>query len=56
MKCDTCINARAILSENGWHYVCALSSKASSKCITGAKSQYVKSHEKESTNHESMAR
>lgn len=48
MRCDTCINARAILSENGWHYVCALSSKASSKCITGVKIQYTKSPEKES--------
>lgn len=48
MKCDTCINARAILSENGWHRVCNLSSKSALRCITGEKSQYTKFHEKES--------
>lgn len=48
MKCDTCINARAIMSENGWHYVCGLSSKLASRCITGEKNQYTKFHEKES--------
>lgn len=47
MKCDTCINARAILSENGWHRVCNLSSKSALRCITGEKSQYTKFHEKE---------
>lgn len=48
IKCDTCINARAILSENGWHRVCNLSSKSASRCITGEKNQYTKFHEKES--------
>ena len=48
MKCDTCINARAILSENGWHRVCNLSSKSALRCITGEKNQYTKFHEKES--------
>lgn len=42
MLCDTCINARAILSENGWHRVCSLSSKSASRCIIGEKSQYIK--------------
>lgn len=42
MLCDTCINARAILSENGWHHVCNLSSKSASRCIIGEKSQYIK--------------
>lgn len=36
------INARAILSENGWHRVCSLSSKSALRCIIGEKSQYIK--------------
>ena len=34
-KCDRCLNRRLIVSENGFHYVCALSDKAAMLCITG---------------------
>ena len=26
-RCDTCLNSRAIISENGYHSVCCLSQK-----------------------------
>ena len=42
MKCDTCLNSRPIISENGIHYVCCLSNKASANCLTGKRDQYIK--------------
>ena len=41
MKCDTCLNSRPIVSENGIHFNCCLSSKAAMKCMTGEKDGYV---------------
>ena len=35
MKCDKCLHSRAIVSENGIHCVCTLSSKTATKCLTG---------------------
>ena len=32
-KCDLCINSRAIISENGLHYICCLSEKKAMECI-----------------------
>lgn len=34
-KCDRCLYRRLIVSENGFHYVCALSYKAATLCIKG---------------------
>lgn len=36
-KCDRCFNRRLLLSENGYHYVCALPDKQAVLCITGKK-------------------
>lgn len=33
MKCETCINSRPIISENGIHYICCLSPRKSRNCI-----------------------
>jgi len=32
-KCDTCINSRPIISENGIHHNCMFSSKRAIKCL-----------------------
>lgn len=42
MKCDTCWNSRPIVSENGIHYICCLSSTSALKCMTGKKKGYIK--------------
>lgn len=39
-KCDTCINSRTIVSENGYHSICTLSSKAAINCMTGKTDSY----------------
>lgn len=41
MKCDKCANTRTVLSENGWHYTCCLSSRAQTNCILGKKDRFV---------------
>lgn len=41
MKCDYCMNSRPIVSENGIHYACCLSSKAAMKCIVGDKDSFI---------------
>lgn len=40
-KCRTCLNSRAIMSENGWHYICCLSKKKTTDCTTNKKDYYV---------------
>ena len=40
--CDTCLNSRPIVSENGIHYTCCLSSRAAIQCLTGKKDGYIK--------------
>ena len=32
-ECEKCKNSRPIISENGWHYICTLSSKKSLQCM-----------------------
>lgn len=39
MKCDNCLNARRIISENGLHSICCLSEKVAMDCIMGKKDQ-----------------
>jgi len=33
MKCDTCINSRPVISENGIHSVCCLSARKARNCV-----------------------
>jgi len=40
-KCDLCINSRAIISENGRHYICCLSEKKAMECIMNYYSRFV---------------
>ena len=39
-NCSTCVHRRPIISENGLHYVCALSRVASTNCIKGIKDRF----------------
>ena len=41
MKCDNCLNARRIISENGLRSLCCLSEKIAMDCIMGKKDQRV---------------
>lgn len=41
MKCDNCLNARRVISENGLHSICCLSEKVAMDCIMGKKDQRV---------------
>lgn len=48
MKCDTCLHhCRSVVSENGLHFICGLSARAASNCITGKKDHYVEDHFRE---------
>ena len=35
-RCDTCLNSRVIISENGYHSVCCLSDKEAVACVVDA--------------------
>ena len=39
-RCDTCLNSRLIISENGYNFVCCLSQKKAVDCITKQKDYY----------------
>lgn len=41
IDCETCLNSRGIISENGMHRICSLSEKTSMDCITGKKDRYL---------------
>lgn len=41
MKCDNCLNARRIISENGLHSICCLSEKVAMDCLMEKKDQRV---------------
>lgn len=41
MKCDNCLNARRIISENGLHSVCSLSDRVAMNCLVGKKDQRI---------------
>lgn len=47
MKCETCMNSRPVLSENGWHDLCALPSIDAIYCMTGREDNYVPNPHKE---------
>ena len=40
-KCDKCLNTRIIVSENGRHRICCLSSKKAVNCMTGKKDYFI---------------
>lgn len=40
-KCEECLHSRPIISENGYHYICCLSSKKATDCMIGKESQFV---------------
>lgn len=40
-KCDSCLNSRMVVSENGLHSVCCLSKKKAVDCMLGKKDNYV---------------
>lgn len=37
MKCDTCLNSRTVVSENGYHPICCLSARKANACILTGK-------------------
>ena len=41
--CDNCLHSRTVISENGFHGVCVLSSKKAMDCITGRRDHFVES-------------
>lgn len=45
-ECEKCQNSRPIISENGWHYICTLSSKKSLQCMLRKESRNEQSEEK----------
>ena len=40
-KCDVCLNRRTIVSENGYHTICSLSSKKATDCLMCKKSYFM---------------
>lgn len=42
VSCDTCLNSRAVVSENGYNRICCLSEKEAVECITRKKNHYIK--------------
>lgn len=40
-KCDTCLNSRVVISENGFHAACTLSSIKATECMVGIKDNYM---------------
>lgn len=40
-KCNECLNHRLVVSENGYHAVCCLSSRKTIECMTNRKSHFI---------------
>lgn len=40
-KCDSCLNSRIVVSENGLHSICCLSEKKAVACMLGKKDSYL---------------
>ncbi len=38
--CDRCLHSRAVISENGFHYVCCLTKKQCLDCLMGVKNSF----------------
>lgn len=41
MKCDTCLNSRTVISENGPHKICCLTEKETISCLIGKEDWFV---------------
>ena len=41
IQCDTCVNGRVRISENGYSAKCTLSRRKAANCLTGVKSHYI---------------
>lgn len=39
-KCDSCLNSRIVVSENGLHSICCLSEKKAVDCLTNKEDSY----------------
>ena len=39
-RCDSCLNSRIVVSENGLHSICCLSEKKAVDCMTKTKDYY----------------
>lgn len=39
-KCDSCLNSRIVISENGLHSICCLSEKKAVDCLTNEEDSY----------------
>ena len=39
-KCDSCLNSRIVVSENGLKSICCLSEKKAVNCLTGEEDGY----------------
>lgn len=51
-KCDTCLNSRVAISENGFHTACTLSSVKATECLVGIKDNYMACDQTEMTMNE----
>lgn len=40
-KCDSCLNSRIVVSENGMHSTCCLSDKKAVECLMNKKDSYI---------------
>ena len=45
-KCDDCLNARVIVSENGYYASCCLDEQEAVDCLTGKVDSYIKRPER----------
>ena len=41
-KCETCLNSRSIISENGFHPICCLHWRLAKECVLGERDHYIK--------------
>ena len=40
-RCETCLDSRCIVSENGFHYICCLKEDSAINCLTGKEDHYI---------------
>lgn len=57
IKCDSCMNSRPVVSENGIHFSCSLSQRKATQCLIGLRDNYAplnKEDDKYETNKKSI--
>ena len=42
MRCNYCLNARSVISENGLHSICCLKDDACIKCMLGKEDAFIR--------------